>query len=117
QAAVTEEVEAASESAIGLFLELQGLPADRVRELAVQDSRRRGDLAVANALGAGQYRHIGKVRQTGRMLPAGTTEQDAIDFQSVALQLIPRGHYRTVALLPPRHLSVKLGIDVSPQTS
>ena len=112
--AVAKQVKALLETVKRAAFEAQRLPFDAMGELHRQDSRRLSRIGVVNALLAGQYRQIGKIHQSGGILPTGTPQHYSVDAQVIA-QLIARRPHGCVALRSPGDFAVQLRIDLAPQ--
>ena len=88
QLSVAEQVQALRVPEIRPWIELQGLPVDRMAELARQYRWWRRRLQVVETVRTGEHRHARKVDQSGGMLPAHAAQHDAVDRQPIPLQLV-----------------------------
>ncbi|MNR34880.1 hypothetical protein D3C85_1526860 [compost metagenome] len=87
-------------------------------ELVGQYGRRGGDLAVFDFFVGRPDRHFGEIGQAGGMVPVGVGEQDAVDADAVAVELVAYRGDRAVAqqrLVVPGHLRFELLVDLAAQ--
>lgn len=118
QAAVAEQVEAAFEAHEGLVVEVEGHPVHVVGELAGQHGRRDGDAAEGDFIVGRPYRYLGEVGQAGSMVPVAVGEEDAVDPDPVAIQLVADRRDLAVAqqrFVVPGHLGLELLVHLTPE--